>query len=152
MKLSGTSIRGAAGLLAMFAVGCSDAVTDPSREGFGANPRIIEGEWATLITTAGETQRFDAELTPAGGVFLGHFDFLHTRQVVQLFFSDGVWDGTTLEFTAETPVGGRPLDLEWTARYLPADEELPERLLLLSDLFLAPLQYVRPRDLPEGAP
>jgi hypothetical protein len=146
--MSGTSIRRATALLALLAVGCSDAVTDPSRAGFDANPRIIEGDWATLITTGTETQRFDAELTPAGGVFIGRFDFLHTGQVVQLFFSEGEWDGTTLQFIAQTPVGGRAIDLEWTARYEAADGELPDRLLLLSDLFLVPIQYVRPNQLP----
>ena len=146
------AIARATTLLALVALGCSDAVTDPSRAGFDADPRIIEGDWATLITTAGQTQRFDAELTPAGGVFLGRFDLLHTGQVIQLFFSDGVWDGTTLQFTAETPVGGRAIDLEWTAGYMAADGELPDRLLLLSDLFLVPIQYVRPSQLPETGP
>ena len=147
--MNGISIRRAAGLMVLLATGCSEAVTDPSREGFEANPRIIEGAWATLITTGGETQRFDAELTPAGGVFLGHFDFVHTGQVIQLFFSEGVWDGTTLEFVAETPVGGgTAINLRWTARYVPADEELPDRLLLVSDLFIVPIQYVRPDQLP----
>lgn len=151
--MSGTPIRRATSLLVLLALACSDAVTDPSREGFDADPRLIEGDWATLITTAGQTQRFDAELTPAGGVFLGRFDFIHTGQVIQLLFSDGVWDGTTLEFSAETPVGGgASINLRWTARYAPADGELPDRLLLVSDLFLAPIQYVRPSDLPEGAP
>jgi hypothetical protein len=70
--------------------------------------------------------------------------------VVQLFFSEGVWDGTTLEFRAETPVGGTSIDLNWTARYVAADGELPDRLLLLSDLFIFPIQYVRPGDLPDG--
>ena len=146
MKMRGTC------LLALLALGCSDAVTDPSRAGFDANPRIIEGDWATLITTGTETRRFDAELTPAGGVFLGRFDFLHSGQFKQLFFSEGVWDGTTLEFRAETDVGGTSVDLAWTARYVAADGELPDRLLLSSDLFLAPIQYVRPADLPEGTP
>lgn len=151
--MSGTSIRRATSLLVLVVLACSDAVTDPSREGFDANPRLIEGDWATLITTAGQTRRFDAELTPAGGVFLGRFDFIHTGQVIQLFFSDGVWDGTTLEFSAETPVGGgASINLRWTARYVPTDGELPNRLLLVSDLFLAPIEYVRPSDLPEGAP
>ena len=151
--MNGTSIRRATSLLVPLTMACSDAVTDPSREGFEANPRIIEGAWATLIRTAGETQRFDAELIPAGGVFLGHFDFLHTGQVVQLFFSDGVWDGTTLEFSAETPIGGGSVvNLSWTARYVPADGELPDRLLLVSNLFLVPIQYVRPDQLPESGP
>ena len=150
--MSGTSIRRATALLAVLGMGCSDAVTDPSREGFEANPRIIEGDWSTLITTGTQTRRFDAELTPAGGVFLGRFDLLHTGQVIQLFFSEGVWDGTTLEFRAETPVGGTSIDLNWTARYVAADGELPDRLLLFSDLFLVPIQYVRPGDLPEGTP
>ncbi len=149
MKRNGTCLLA---LLAPLALACSDAVTDPSRAGFEANPRIIEGGWATLITTGAQTRRFDAELTPAGGVFLGRFDFLHSGQLVQLFFTEGVWDGTTLEFTAETPVGGTAIDLNWTARYIPADDDLPDRLLLASALFLAPIQYVRPTDLPEGAP
>jgi hypothetical protein len=150
--MSGKPIRHARALLALLALGCSDAVTDPSRAGFDANPRVIEGDWATLITTGTQTHRFDAQLTPAGGVFLGRFDLLHTGQVIQLFFSEGVWDGTTLEFRAETPVGGTSIDLDWTARYVAAEGELPDRLLLLSNLFLAPIQYVRPGDLPEGAP
>lgn len=150
--MSGPSVRRATIFLAFLAWGCSDAVTDPSRAGFEANPRIIEGDWATLITTGTQTQRFDAELTPAGGVFLGRFDFRHTGEVIQLFFSDGVWDGTTLEFSAVTPIGGTAIELNWTARYVAADGELPDRLLLVSDLFLVPIQYVRPRDLPEGAP
>lgn len=148
--MNGVSIRRAAGIMVLLTLGCSEAVTDPSREGFEADPRIIEGAWATLIRTAGETQRFDAELIPAGGVFLGQFDFIHTGQVVQLFFSDGVWDGETLEFRAETPTGGgNVINLRWTARYVPADAELPDRLLLVSSLFIVPIQYVRPDQLPE---
>ncbi len=138
------------GVLAVLAGGCSEAVTDPSRAGFEADPRIIEGDWATLITTASETRRFDAELTPAGGVFLGHFDFFQNGQVVTLFFSEGLWNGTTLEFSAETSVGDRVLTLQWTARFVAADGERPDRLLLLSDLFLSPLEYVRPQFLPAG--
>lgn len=150
--MSGTTIRRATGLLVLFALGCSEAVTEPSRAGFEANPRIIEGDWATLITTGTQTRRFDAELTPAGGVFLGRFDFLHSGRVIQLFFSDGVWDGTTLEFHAETDVGGTAINLTWTARYVAAGGELPDRLLLVSDLFLTPIEYVRPDELPEPEP
>lgn len=136
------------GVLTILAGGCDEAVTDPSRAGFEANPRIIEGDWATLITTANQTRRFDAELTPAGGVFLGRFDFFHNGQVVTLLFSDGRWNGTTLEFRAEAPVGDRMLSLQWTARFVAADGDRPDRLLLTSDLFLAPLEYVRPQFLP----
>lgn len=133
-----------------FLIGCGGAVTDPSRAGFDADPRIIEGEWATLITIAGETRRFDAELTPAGGVFLGRFDLFHNGQIVTLLFSDGAWNGTVLEFTAQTPVGDRLRPLTWTARHVAADGERPDRLLLISSLFLTPLEYVRIGELPQG--
>lgn len=137
-------------VLAFLAVGCGGAVTDPSRAGFEADPRLIEGEWATLISIAAQTRRFDAELTPAGGLFLGRFDLFHNGQLLTLFFSDGAWDGTILEFTAETQVGDRLRPLAWTARHVPADGERPDRLLLISSLFLTPLEYVRPTALPEG--
>lgn len=54
-------------LLAALTAGCGDAVTDPSREGFGANPRIIEGDWATIRQTVSGPVQYDAELLPAGG-------------------------------------------------------------------------------------
>lgn len=150
--MSGHFARRGMSLLILLVLGCNDAVTDPSRAGFEADPRLIEGDWAALITTGTQTRRFDAELVAAGGVFIGRFDFLHSGQLVQLFFSEAEWDGVTLEFTAETPVGSSAIDLRWTARYVPAEGEEPDRLLLLSDLFLAPIEYVRPGDLPEGAP
>lgn len=139
------------GLLSVLAGGCDGAVTDPSRAGFEADPRIIEGNWSTLIRTANQTRRFDAELTPAGGVFLGRFEFFHNGQFVTLLFSEGTWDGTTLEFRADTPIDSdQALTLQWMARFVAADGERPDRLLLISDLFLSPLEYVRPQFLPEG--
>ncbi|MGH7572178.1 MAG: hypothetical protein ACREMK_10085 [Gemmatimonadota bacterium] len=141
----------AAPLLFWLVLGCGGgAVTDPSRAGFEADPRIIEGQWATLITTAGETRRFDAELTPAGGVFLGQFDLFHNSKFVRLFFSNGTWDGTTLGFTALTPVGDRVIPFPWTARFVEAEGDQPDRLLLLSNLFRTPIEYVRPSALPMG--
>ena len=135
-------------VLAVLGGACDAAVTDPSRAGFEADPRIIEGDWATLITIASDTRRFDAELTPAGGVFLGRFDFFQNGEVVTLLFSEGTWNGTTLEFQAQTPVGEQVIPLSWTARFVAADGDRPDRLLLISDLFLAPLEYVRPEALP----
>ena len=78
-----------------------------------------------------------------------NFDLFHNGQPVRLLFSDGAWDGTILEFTAETPVGDRIRPLRWTARYVAADGERPDRLLLISTLFLTPIEYVRPATLPE---
>ena len=56
-------------LIVLLAAGCGDAVTDPSREGFEANPRLIEGDWATIFRTNLAVTRYDAELLPAGGEF-----------------------------------------------------------------------------------
>ena len=55
-------------LIVSLASACGDAVTDPSREGFEANPRLIEGDWATIRQTISGPTRYDAELLPAGGI------------------------------------------------------------------------------------
>ena len=71
--------------------GCGDAVTDPSREGFEANPRLIEGDWATIRQTTSGPARYDAELLPAGGEFLGEFRFFRAGQDVRIAFNDGLY-------------------------------------------------------------
>lgn len=131
------------------ALACGDAVTNPSLEGFDADPRIIAGTWATLINDAqGNTTRLDAELTPAGGVFLGVFHFFRLGTFFTLQFNDGTWNGTRLAFTATTTINGQTSTLPWEAVYRPVEAERPERLLLISDVIGVPVEYVRPSDLP----
>lgn len=141
-------------LIGSLAAGCGDAVTDPSREGFEANPRIIEGDWATLFRTQSTVTRFDAELLPAGGEFLGEFRFFRAGQNVRITFNDGTWDGTRLEFTTDPlPGTSLPGPIEWTALFRPAGsggEGSPARLLLSSFVIggaAFPIEYVRPADL-----
>ena len=141
-------------LVAALTAGCGDAVTDPSREGFGANPRLIEGDWATIRQTVGGPVRYDAELLPAGGEFLGEFRFFRAGQEMRIAFNDGDWDGTRLRFTTgPLPSTSVPGPIQWTALYLPAGSSTdggPTRLLLSSvptggPAF--PIPYVRPADL-----
>ena len=87
--------------LFLLAVACGDAVTDPARDGFEGNPRLIEGDWATLFITNQGVTRYDAELLPAGGEFLGEFRFFRAGREVRIAFNDGAWDGTRLEFTTD---------------------------------------------------
>ena len=132
--------------------GCGDAVTDPAREGFSANPRLIEGDWATIRQTIAGPVRFDAELLPAGGEFLGEFEFFQAGRELRIFFNDGEWDGTRLRFTTD-PLPGTSVQgpIEWTALYLAAEPDgTPTRLLLSSPATggpAFPIPYVRPRDL-----
>jgi hypothetical protein len=141
-------------LIALLAAGCGDAVTDPSREGFEANPRLIEGDWATLFHTQSGTTRYDAELLPAGGEFLGEFRFFRAGRDVRIAFNDGTWDGTRLAFTTD-PLPGTsiPGPIQWTALYLPAgssEDGAPTRLLLSSVVIggpTFPIEFVRPADL-----
>jgi hypothetical protein len=133
---------------------CGDAVTDPAREGFDADPRLIEGPWATIYRTQSAPTRYDAELLPAGGEFLGEFRFFRAGQQVRIAFNDGLWDGTRLRFTTG-PLPGTTLPgpIEWTALYLPAatsPDGAPTRLLLSSFVMggpAFPIQFVRPADL-----
>lgn len=140
-------------LFAALGAGCGDAVTDPAREGFEANPRLIEGDWATIRQTVSGPVRYDAELLPAGGEFLGEFRFFRAGQELRIAFHDGEWDGTRLRFTSgPLPGASAPGPIEWTALYFPAGspEGAPTRLLLSSvptggPAF--PIPYVRPADL-----
>jgi hypothetical protein len=141
-------------LLAVFALACGDAVTDPAREGFEGNPRLIEGDWATLFHTNQGIDRYDAELLPAGGEFLGEFRFFRAGREVRIAFNDGTWDGTRLEFTTDPlPGTSTPGPVEWTALYFPAGssgEGVPTRLLLSSVVIggpTFPIEYVRPSNL-----
>ena len=141
-------------LLALLAAGCGDAVTDPSREGFEGNPRLIEGDWSTIFRTQAGVQRYDAELLPAGGEFLGEFTFFRAGQVVRIAFNDGTWDGTRLEFTTD-PLPGTSVTepVSWTAIYLPSGSsgtDDPTQLRLTSPAIggaAFPVLYVRPADL-----
>jgi hypothetical protein len=141
-------------LAASLVSGCGNAVTDPSREGFEANPRLIEGDWATIRQTTSGPARYDAELLPAGGEFLGEFRFFRAGQDVRIAFNDGLWDGTRLRFTTG-PLPGTSVSgpIAWTALYLPSGSSAdgaPTRLLLSSTATggpAFPIQYVRPADL-----
>lgn len=128
---------------------CGDAVTNPSLEGFEADPRLIQGDWATILLADDGERRFDARLDPAGGVFIGRFDLFQGGQDIRLQFNDGQWDGIELRFTALTPLRDGPQIREWQAIYIPDDGNAPDRLVLRTQIF-APLsfEYVRPRDLP----
>ncbi|HET7692145.1 MAG TPA: hypothetical protein VFM44_03545 [Gemmatimonadota bacterium] len=141
-------------VLLFCALGCGDAVTDPSRAGFEGNPRLIEGDWATLFITNQGVTRYDAELLPAGGEFLGEFRFFRAGREVRIAFNDGTWDGTRLDFTTD-PLPGTsiPGPIEWTALYFPAGstgQDVPTRLLLSSVVIGGPsfpIEFVRPADL-----
>ena len=141
-------------LLVFLALGCGDAVTDPAREGFEGNPRLIEGDWATLFRTNQGVTRYDAELLPAGGEFLGEFRFFRAGRDVRIAFTDGTWDGTRLEFTTD-PLPGTsiPGPVQWTALFFPAGsagDDVPTRLLLSSVVIggpAFPIEFVRPADL-----
>jgi len=141
-------------LIVFLAAACGDAVTDPSREGFEGNPRLIEGDWATIFRTNLGVTRYDAELLPAGGEFLGEFRFFRAGRDVRIAFNDGLWDGTRLEFTTDPfPGTSIPGPVEWTALYLPAgtsEEGAPTRLLLSSVIIggaAFPIEFVRPAGL-----
>lgn len=141
-------------VFALLAQGCGDAVTDPSREGFTANPRLIEGDWATIHRTNSGAKRYNAELLPAGGEFLGEFRFFRAGSELRIAFDDGEWDGTRLEFvTGPLPGTTVTTPIEWTALYLPAgssSDGAPTRLLLSAPAIggpAFPIQYVRPADL-----
>jgi hypothetical protein len=145
---------GLSAVLLLLAIGCGDAVTDPSREGFEANPRLIEGDWATLFVTNQGVTRFDSELIPAGGEFLGEFRFFLAGQEVRIAFDDGSWDGSRLEFTTDRlPGTSIPGPVEWTALYFPAGttgDDVPTRLVLTSVVIGGPgfpIEFVRPADL-----
>jgi hypothetical protein len=135
-------------ILVLALAACGDAVTNPSLEGFEHDPRPIEGRWVTTLRLAsGELQTFEADLTPAGGVFLGSFEFSRLGQVWQLQFADARWDGVRLQFTARVPVGGIPTDVDWMAVFFPAEGGEPARLLLSSNVTGGPgaaVEYVRP--------
>jgi hypothetical protein len=141
-------------LMVFCALGCGDAVTDPARAGFAGNPRLIEGDWATLFITNQGVTRYDAELLPAGGEFLGEFRFFRAGQEVRIAFNDGTWDGMRLYFTTD-PLPGTsiPGPIEWTALYFPAGsagQDVPTRLLLSSAVIGGPsfpIEFVRPADL-----
>lgn len=140
-------IRRAAPILLLALAACADAVTNPSLEGFEHDPRVIEGRWVTTLRLAsGEVQTFEAELTPAGGVILGTFEFLRLGQLWQLQFADGDWDGVRLRFNAVAPVGGIPRDIEWMAVFFPAQGGEPAQLRLSSEVTGGPevaVEYVR---------
>jgi len=142
----------------LLAAGCGDAVTDPQREGFASDPRPIEGRWVTLTRIGADEQTFEGELTPAGGVFLGAFDFFRFGRVWQLRFDDGQWDGTRLRFTAAETVNGQHSVFQWEAVLLPARDRgtpdfVPARLQLSGDPVdvAAAVEYVRPADLQAAA-
>jgi hypothetical protein len=81
-------------ILALALAACGDAVTNPSLEGFEHDPSPVQGRWVTTLRLAsGEVQTFEADLTPAGGVFLGSFEFFRPGQLWQIQFADAGWDG-----------------------------------------------------------
>lgn len=135
--------------LALLIVACGDAVTNPSLQGFDADPRVIQGDWATILLADDGERRFDARLDPAGGVFIGQFDLFQGGRDIRLQFNDGQWDGIELRFVAQTPLRDGPQMVEWQAIYIPDDGNAPDRLVLRTQI-LAPLsfEYVRPRHLP----
>ena len=124
--------------------GCGDAVTNPQLDGFDSDPRVLRGTWSTII---GDT-RFDAELEPAGGVFIGRFEFFQAGVTQTLFFNDGRWDGIRLVFNAQTRIGEQVRSVEWEAIFIPASAgppALPEQLTLRSEAFPGlTIDYFRP--------
>jgi len=138
-------------LLALLLASCGDAVTDPSREGFQGNPRLIEGDWATIFRTQAGADRYDGELLPAGGEFIGEFTFFRAGRVIRIFFNDALWDGSRLTFTTgPLPGTSFPEEVAWTAIYFPASGDEPTQLRLTSPAIGGasfPVLYVRPADL-----
>lgn len=140
-----------ASALVVALLACGDAVTDPAREDFAADPRPIEGDWATVFVEGdGDVEVLSAELLPAGGRFLGTFDFIRFGRFWHLQFNDGTWDGVRLAFTASERVNDVVVDIEWEAVFMPAREDRPAMLLLSSEPTGGselPVQYLRPGDL-----
>ena len=141
-------------LFALLLAGCGDAVTDPSREGFAGNPRIIEGDWVTIFRTQAGVDRYNAELLPAGGEFLGEFTYFRAGRITRIAFNDGLWDGERLEFTTDPLPGTSGTEpIEWTALYIPpgsGGSDDPAQLRLMSAVIggaAFPVLYVRPADL-----
>jgi hypothetical protein len=140
-------MRGFAALALAVIVGCGGAVTDPTLEGFDHDPRPIAGVWVTEVREpSGQARTLEAELFPAGGAFLGTFEFFVTGRQWRVQFQDGRWDGIRIRFTTLENVDPPrpPLEIDWIATYLPATQTDPAHLLLTSPLFLTPIVYVRP--------
>lgn len=131
---------------------CGDAVTNPSLEGFDHDPTPVAGDWVTAFTTPrGETTLYQAELVPAGGTFLGRFEFNRFGDIQVLQFSEATWDGVRVSFTAPFRVAGMIRDVAWLATWFPPSGGEPARLLLSSDATggpASPITYVRPADAP----
>lgn len=137
------------GALLLAVLSCGDAVSNPSTEGFESDPRVIQGDWASDEIVGQEIRRLRGELQPASGVFLGTFEMFLAGQQFTLVFSDGLWDGSTLEFSAPTPIGDDVRTVPWVALFLAEDEGRPSRLRLSSEAFPAlSIDFCRPTALP----
>lgn len=139
-------------LLAFALSACGEAVTNPTLEGFPSDPRVVQGDWVTLHSQAnGTVLELDGELVPAGGRFLGRFEFNRFGQFWGIQFTDGTWDGTRVRFSANMTIDGLSRTVEWIATFFPAGNGEPAMLLLSSDPFGGPANpfvYLRPQDVP----
>ena len=135
-------------LVAALALRCGGAVTDPALEGFDHDPRPIAGRWVTVINDASaQPHVYEAELLPAGGTFLGTFEFIWIGRHWRVQFTDGEWDGVRLRFTTHEVLDGETWVVDWTATYFPPGHVSPgseAALLLASTIIVVPFEYNRP--------
>lgn len=139
-------MRIAATAWTLLLLACGGAVTDPGLEGFDHDPRPITGTWTTTYRDgAAQEHVLDAELLATGGGILGRFDFFWAGRQWRVQFQDGTWDGIRVRFTTqETVDAGGARAVDWIATHFPASNGKPPRLLLTSDLFFVPIEYLRP--------
>ncbi len=133
-------------LCVILAWGCWAGPTELSRAGFEHDPTVVAGDWVSIYRD-GSGQLFEttAEVLPAGGVFLGHFEYFLSGRLWFIPFQDATWDGMRIRFTTrETIDPGHPVEIEWIATFFPASGDRPARLLLTSTLFAVPVEYLRP--------
>lgn len=136
--------------LCALAVGCGNPVGNPSLEGFENDPRPIQGDWVTLHRQAdGEVLSLPGELVPAGGRFIGSFQFHRFGRLWTVQFNDATWDGTRVQFITSMTIDETTVPVSWTATFFPAEGGDPPRLLLSSEPFGGPaaaIEYLRPQD------
>lgn len=152
MPLRFIALVALAGLAFVAMPGCGDAVSNPSLEGFDADPTPIAGRWVTVTPSNRLDETFEARLTPAAGTFLGFFEFRRFGRVWRVDVVDAEWDGVRLTFTAPvTNETGDEISTEWEGLLVPEEGGDPEQLWLSAlpvGGTASPIVYVRPEDVP----